>query len=58
VILSDSTPANAVNFSARASAEYVCVATYWCAKREEDRAVARKWAERREGRWWTGPRLL
>src|SRR5437899_1085447 len=38
VILSDSTPANAVNFSARASAEYVCVATYWCAKREEDRA--------------------
>jgi len=41
VILCDSTPANGVNFSARVSAEYVCVVNDRCENGEADRADAR-----------------
>lgn len=41
VILCDSTPANGVNFSARVSAEYVCVVNDRCENGEAGRADAR-----------------
>src|SRR5205809_6615549 len=56
VILSDSTPANAVNFSARASAEYVCVATYGA--RSAKRIEQLRGSERKDVRAGDEPALV